>query len=92
MAARPQNDGYWMVAADGGIFTFGRAPFHGSGASQPRSAPCVSITPSTTGNGYALLLADGSVLTFGDAPYLGSAAGKISGPAVGLAGKLKPLG
>jgi hypothetical protein len=92
MAARPQNDGYWMVAADGGIFTFGKAPFHGSGASQPRSAPCVSITPSTTGNGYALLLADGSVLTFGDAPYLGSAAGKISGPAVGLAGKLKPIG
>ena len=44
MAARPQDDGYWMTASDGGIFAFGHAPFHGSGASQPRSAPCVSIT------------------------------------------------
>jgi hypothetical protein len=92
MAARPQGDGYWMVASDGGIFSFGGAPFVGSGASQPRSAPCVSITPSTTGRGYALLLADGSVLPFGDVPYLGSAAGKIAGPAVGLAGRLAPLG
>ena len=45
MAARPQNDGYWMVAADGGIFTFGKAPFLGSGASRPRSSPCVAMTP-----------------------------------------------
>jgi hypothetical protein len=91
MAARPQDDGYWMSASDGGIFAFGHAPFVGSGASQPRSAPCVAISPSTTGRGYALLLSDGWVLNFGDAPYLGSAAGKIFGPAVGFAGKLKPI-
>jgi hypothetical protein len=91
MAARPQDDGYWMTASDGGIFTFGKAGFHGSGASQPRSAPTVSINPSTTGRGYALLLSDGSVLPFGDVPYLGSASGKLFSPAVGLAGKLKPI-
>ena len=33
MAARPQDDGYWMTASDGGIFTFGHAAFFGSGAS-----------------------------------------------------------
>ena len=75
MAARPQNDGYWMIAADGGIFAFGHAPFLGSGASQPRRRRASSITASTTGRGYALLLADGAVFTFGDAPYLGSAVG-----------------
>ena len=91
MAARPQDDGYWMTATDGGIFTFGHATFHGSGASRPRPAETVSITASTTGLGYALLLADGWVLPFGDAPYLGSAVGRITGPAVGLAGRLAPL-
>ena len=81
-----------MTAADGGIFTFGHAPFLGSGASQRRSAPTISIMSSTTGRGYALLLSDGSVLPFGDAPYFGGAVGHIFGPAVGFAGRLKPLG
>ncbi len=87
----PQNDGYWMVARDGGIFGFGHAPYRGSGASQPRSAPTVSITPTLTGKGYALLLADGSYLPFGDAPDLGGAVGRVAGVAVGMAGFLKPL-
>jgi hypothetical protein len=91
MAARPQDDGYWMTASDGGIFAFGHAPFFGSGASQSGPAPTVSIMASTTGRGYALLLADGTVLAFGDAPYLGSGAGKLSAPAVGMAGRLAPL-
>jgi hypothetical protein len=30
MAATPDGQGYWLVAADGGIFTFGDAPFEGS--------------------------------------------------------------
>ena len=91
MAARPQNDGYWMTAADGGIFTFGHAPFLGSGASPPRASPCVSIGASTSGDGYALLLADGSVLPYGDVPNLGGAGGRIFAPAVGIAGRFKPL-
>jgi hypothetical protein len=80
-----------MVAADGGIFSFGHAPFFGSGASPPRSSPCVGMGASTSGRGYALLLADGSVLPYGDVPYLGGAQGRIFGPAVGLAGNFKPL-
>jgi hypothetical protein len=31
MAATPKQDEYWMVAADGGIFTFGTA-YYGSPA------------------------------------------------------------
>jgi hypothetical protein len=34
MAASHTGHGYWMVASDGGIFTFGDAPFYGSAAGQ----------------------------------------------------------
>ena len=30
IAATPSGNGYWLVAADGGIFTFGDAAFFGS--------------------------------------------------------------
>ena len=30
MAPTPSGNGYWLVASDGGIFTFGDATFHGS--------------------------------------------------------------
>jgi hypothetical protein len=32
MAPTPTGHGYWLVAADGGIFTYGDAHFLGSGA------------------------------------------------------------
>jgi hypothetical protein len=30
MAATPDGAGYWVVGSDGGVFTFGDAPFDGS--------------------------------------------------------------
>jgi hypothetical protein len=30
MASTPSGRGYWLVASDGGMFTFGDAPFVGS--------------------------------------------------------------
>ena len=30
MAATPDGKGYWLVASDGGIFSFGDAVYHGS--------------------------------------------------------------
>ena len=30
MAATPDGGGYWLVASDGGVFSFGNAAFHGS--------------------------------------------------------------
>jgi hypothetical protein len=35
MAATPTGKGYWLVASDGGIFTFGDAVFFGSHAGTP---------------------------------------------------------
>jgi hypothetical protein len=91
MAARPQGDGYWLIAEDGGVFAFGHAPFRGSWANSLSTSPCVALVPTTTGNGYVMLRKDGGVHAYGDAPNLGGAYRQISGPAVGLAGKLKPV-
>jgi hypothetical protein len=32
MAGTPSGGGYWLVAADGGIFSFGDAQFYGTPA------------------------------------------------------------
>jgi hypothetical protein len=56
-----------MVAADGGIFSFG-APFYGSLGGQTLSSPIRAMAPSVDGAGYYLLAADGTVSRFGDAP------------------------
>lgn len=76
MAVRP-NGGYWLVAADGGVFSFGGAPFYGSMGGQSLNAPMVGIQSTPDGGGYYLVAADGGVFTFGDAAYAGS--GSYSG-------------
>jgi len=72
MTADPAGRGYRMVAADGGIFSFG-APFYGSLGSIHLGADIATMAPSTDGNGYYLLDVQGGVYAFGDAPYLGRA-------------------
>ncbi|HEX7165872.1 MAG TPA: choice-of-anchor D domain-containing protein [Acidimicrobiales bacterium] len=39
------DDGYLMVGEDGGIFTFGDAPFRGSLGANPPPVPVVSVAP-----------------------------------------------
>lgn len=43
MAAAPNGGGYWLVAADGGVFDFGDAPFEGSLGGQTISGRIVAI-------------------------------------------------
>jgi hypothetical protein len=43
MAAAPDGAGYWLVAADGGIFTFGDAPFYGSTGGISLDRPIVGM-------------------------------------------------
>ena len=73
MAATPTGKGYWLVAADGGVFTFGDARFFGS-TGRPAAEPSRSSAwpPRRSGNGYWLVAADGGVFTFGDARFYGS--------------------
>jgi hypothetical protein len=67
------DNGYFMVASDGGVFAFGDAHFAGS---CPGIGGCsgkaVAVMPDGTGHGYWLVTSTGSVYTFGDAPYFGA--------------------
>ena len=84
----PGGPGYWLVASDGGVFSFGRAHFAGSTGGIRLAAPVVGLLPTPTGRGYWLAAADGGVFAFGDAVFLGGAAGRGPGaaPIVAIAG------
>ena len=76
--------GYWLGTADGGVFAFGSATFHGSAVGLHPVAPVVGMAASPTG-GYWLVASDGGVFSFG-APFFGSLAGQpLSAPIVGMA-------
>jgi len=77
----PSDAGYWLVGADGGVFTFGDARYAGSAGGLRLAAPIVGMTAMPDGSGYWLTGADGGVFAFGRAPYLGSLAGqRLSAP------------
>jgi hypothetical protein len=67
------GQGYWMVASDGGVFSFGDARFVGSAGSQSLNKPIVAMTPTPSGLGYWMVSSDGGLFAFGDAPFVGSA-------------------
>jgi hypothetical protein len=72
MASTPDGGGYWLVASDGGIFTFGDARFFGSAGALPLRQPIVGMAATPDGGGYWLAAADGGVFTYGDAPFAGA--------------------
>ncbi|MDQ1456926.1 MAG: hypothetical protein QOH28_2546 [Actinomycetota bacterium] len=71
MATTADGAGYWLVAADGGIFSF-NAPFYGALAGWPLAQPVVGMTATPTGHGYWIVTGDGAVFPFGDARLYGS--------------------
>ncbi|MGO8873801.1 MAG: C40 family peptidase [Acidimicrobiales bacterium] len=64
--------GYWMVAGDGGVFTYGDAHFYGSTGSLVLNKPIVGIAPTPDQHGYWMVATDGGVFSFGDAVFYGS--------------------
>ena len=64
--------GYWQVAADGGVFTFGSAGFYGSTGSMKLNEPVVGMAATPDHRGYWLVASDGGVFAFGDAGFYGS--------------------
>ena len=73
--------GYWLVGADGGIFTFGSAGYHGSTGDLVLQRPVVGIAPTADHDGYWLVATDGGVFAFGDAGFYGSIPGLGIAPA-----------
>ncbi|MGH9103837.1 MAG: alkaline phosphatase family protein, partial [Acidimicrobiales bacterium] len=73
-ARTPDGHGYWEVASDGGVFSFGDASYYGSMGGRPLSRPVVGITSTPDGHGYWEVASDGGVFSFGDASYYGSVA------------------
>jgi hypothetical protein len=65
------GQGYHLVFADGGVFSYGDAAFYGSMGGEPLNAPIVSAAATPSGEGYWLLAADGGVFCFGDAGFFG---------------------
>ncbi len=84
-AVTPSQKGYWQAAADGGVFTFGDAQFHGSMGDRPLNKPIVGMAANGLG-GYWLVASDGGVFSFGNAGYYGSMGSRsINKPIVGMA-------
>ena len=74
MAATPDGGGYWLVAADGGIFAFGDAAFYGSTGGIRLTGPSWAWPPPRTA-GVLVVASDGGVFAFGDAGFYGSLGG-----------------
>jgi hypothetical protein len=88
IAAAPSNRGlgYWLVGADGGVFSFGSANFFGSMGGKLLNKPIVGIAATPDGAGYWLVASDGGIFSFGDANFYGSMGGQpLNRPIVGIA-------
>ena len=84
--------GYWLTAADGGIFAFGDAPFLGSMGGTHLNKPIVG-TAATHNRGYWLVATDGGIFSFGDAGFFGSTGGThLNKPILGMAPTLSDQG
>ena len=85
MTPTPDGKGYWMVASDGGIFSFGDAAFYGSTGPSHLNKPIVGMTPTPDGKGYWLVASDGGIFSYGDAGFYGSTGAiTLNKPIVGM--------
>ncbi len=86
MAATPDGWGYWQVASDGGVFSYGDAGFFGSAGGTPLNQPVVGMAATPDGDGYWLVASDGGVFSYGDAAFYGSTGSlALNKPVVGMA-------
>ena len=86
MALTADGGGYWLVASDGGVFTYGDAQFYGSAGSLHLNKPIVGMAATPDGRGYYLVASDGGIFTYGDATFQGSAGSlHLNKPVVGMA-------
>jgi hypothetical protein len=86
MATTPLDGGYWLVAADGGVFSFGDAPFYGSTGNLHLNKPVLGMAATPDGKGYWFVASDGGVFSYGNAGFYGSTGSlQLNQPIVGMA-------
>ena len=86
MAQTPDGGGYWMVAGDGGVFSFGDAQFYGSTGNLHLNMPVVGMAATPSGHGYWFVASDGGIFSYGDAQFYGSTGNlHLNKPVVGMA-------
>jgi hypothetical protein len=86
ITSTPDGGGYWIVKADGGVFSYGNAVFHGSAGGSPINQPAIAISATGDGGGYYLAALDGGVFSYGDAGFHGSMGGQtLNAPVIGVA-------
>ena len=80
----PALPGYWLAAADGGVFTYG-VPFLGSQGGTALAKPIAGMAATPGGGSYNLAEGDGTV--FGHGPHAGdcSSVSGLNKPVVGVA-------
>jgi PKD repeat protein len=64
------SPGYYEVASDGGIFSFGTT-FYGSTGGMRLNKPIVGMAVTPDRLGYWLVASDGGIFAYGDAHYYG---------------------
>jgi hypothetical protein len=85
LATTATGGGYWLLAGDGGVFSYGNAAFYGSTGSLRLNSPALRMAPTRSGGGYWFVAADGGVFAFGDARFFGSMGGqRLNKPVIGI--------
>ena len=81
----PVSGGYYLVASDGGIFSYpSTLPFYGSTGSITLNKPVVGM--AAVAGGYYFVAADGGIFAYPSTlPFLGSRGGQpLNAPIVGM--------
>ncbi|HXW79298.1 MAG TPA: hypothetical protein VEJ84_07350, partial [Acidimicrobiales bacterium] len=85
MSPTSTGRGYWLVASDGGIFSFGDARFYGSTGNIRLNKPIVGMSVTPSGKGYWMVATDGGIFSFGDAKFYGSTGNiRLNKPITGM--------
>jgi hypothetical protein len=84
-AAPKATPAYWLVASDGGIFSFGGAQFYGSTGNIVLNKPIVGMAATPNGQGYWMVASDGGIFSYGIAQFYGSTGNIVlNKPVVGM--------
>ena len=79
------NQGFWLLGKDGGVFSFGTAPFYGSVGNIPLNRQIVSMAAKPDSSGYWFVDSTGEIYVY-KAPFWGSTANiRLTKPIVGMA-------